>query len=192
MKSKYICAKFLQRRSEAGFTLIEALVVVLIVGIVSMLGFPAVISGLEDSRLSGATTEVIVALEFGQMTAMTTGTQIRVTLNDTTDSILVQRFEITADLLGSETQLAEGNVEGGAFANMKHPIIHDKDYSIVFADEDRLDSVDIATSIFGANNYVTFDATGGPSAGGTVTLTSGSRTVTITVDALTGKVTSGG
>ena len=72
---------------------------------------------------------------------------------------------------------------------MGHPVNKGADYYIVFADEDRFHGVDIASAAFDVNNYVTFDAIGAPSDGGSVTLSLGGRQVVVTVDSLTGKVT---
>ena len=179
----------LNKRPEAGFTLIEVMMVVLIMGIVATIGMPVLRSGLDESRLSGAATEIVIALEFAQMTAMTTGAQIRVTIDDAAESILIERFETGTDLLGIETELDEDDVEGGAFATMKNPQKRGEDYSITFSDEGRFDGVDIVSSVFGVDNYVTFDTMGSPSGGGTVILSYGSGQITVSVDALTGKVT---
>ena len=73
---------------KQGFTLIEILIVVLILGIVSMTALPGIQAGLTGSRLSGAAMEIVSALEFAQTTAMTSGGRTRVTIDASDNSIL--------------------------------------------------------------------------------------------------------
>jgi hypothetical protein len=72
---------------------------------------------------------------------------------------------------------------------MQNPMNRGTDYQIVIPDLDRAKEVDIAVVDFGGGEVVTFSALGSPSAGGSVTLTLGSRQVLLTVDALTGQIT---
>ena len=174
---------------QKGFTFIEILIVVLLMGIMATIAFPNLQSGLEASRLSAAAGEVTVALEYGQLAAMTSGGQTRVTIDADADSIIVERFKITGDIMAGGVQMSENDIETGAYVNMAHPFNRGEDYAILFADGDRFDNVDIGTSTFGAGNSVTFDAFGRPSEGGTVTLSLGVRQVTLTVDSLSGRVT---
>ena len=175
---------------SGGFTLVELLIVVLIMGIVVMAGVPTLVTGLERYRLSAAATQVATAIEYAQLTAMTTGGDTKVTINSSSNTVLVERFEPGVSLLGSETQLSEAVVEGGSYVTMGHPINKGADYRISLASADGSGGVDVATSTFGGGNFVIFDAQGTPSNGGTVTLTLGSTQATLTVDALTGKVAS--
>ena len=177
---------------QRGFTLFEILVVVIILGIIATMGLPTLHSSLADARLSGAATEIIAALEFGQTTAMSTGGQVRVTLDASNNSILVEKFKPDEDLLGVETELDEDDVEGGSYSTMGLPTNKGTDYSITFSTEDRFDGVDITTSTFGAGNFVIFDGLRAPSDGGTVVLSLGSSSITLTLDALNGKVTTSG
>jgi prepilin-type N-terminal cleavage/methylation domain-containing protein len=172
-----------------GFTLIEVLIVIVTLGIVATLGLPALNSSLEESRLSRATNEVVTALEFAQLTTMSSGIRTRVTIDTETDTILVEKFTNSSNLLGSETELSEGEVEGGSFAAMERPMDRGTDYNISLASDDGFSSVDIASSVFGADNFVIFDELGTPSDGGAVTLILGSQQVFVTVDQLTGMVT---
>ena len=177
------------RGFQKGFTLIEILIILLLMGIIATIAMPSLQSGLETSKLSAAADEIAVALEYGQLTAMTSGGQTRVTIDADADSILVERFEITGDIMTGGAQISENNIETGAFVNMAHPFNRGQDYSIVFADADRFNNVDIGSSTFGGGNSVTFDAFGSPSEGGAVTLSLGVRQVTLTVDSLSGGVT---
>jgi type II secretory pathway pseudopilin PulG len=179
-----------KRMLHGGFTLVEALIIIFILGIVATLAVPTLQSGLAESKLAGASGEITVALEYAQLVAMTSGSETSVTIDAANDTILVKRYEITGNIMGTETQIPEGQIDFGAFVTVAHPASRGKDYYIVFADEDRFDGVDIVSTTFGGGQ-VKFDAMGVPipSGGGTVTLSLGGNQVIVTVDAL-GKVTS--
>jgi len=179
-----------KRGLHSGFSLVETLIVIVLLGIVTALAIPTLQSGLAESKLAGASGEITVALEYAQLAAMTSGGQTRVTIDAANDTILVERFEISGDITGADTELPENDIDSGAFATVAHPASRGKDYDIAFADEARFDGVDIASANFGGGQTVTFDAMGVPSNGGTVTLSLGDKQVSLTVDALSGKVTS--
>lgn len=165
--------------------------VLLILALTSMLALPKMGSALNRARLSGAAGEVVIALEYARLIAMTTGGRTRVTVDETADTILVERFKIPGDLLGGAAEIPQEEVENGGFVTMGHPVVRGSEYYIVFSGEDRFNAVDILSSAFGAGNFLTFDTLGVPSAGGTVTLSRGNRQVAVSVDSSTGKVTSG-
>jgi len=179
----------LNLRLPAGYTLMELLIVVLMLGIMVMAATPVLNSGLNDARLSGAAEEVVTALEFAQMTAATSGSRTRVTIDAALDTIVVERFSISIDLLGSESELDENDVEGGDFAFMERPMNRGVDYSISLPDESRFSGIDITAVAFGASNFVEFDTLGAPSDGGMVTLDMGDRQIVVALDSLAGKVT---
>ena len=92
-----------------GFTLVEVLIIVFTLGIVATLALPALKSGIEESKLSGASDEITVALEYSQIVAMTSGEQIRVTIDAASDTILVERFEISGDIMGAAAEIPEND-----------------------------------------------------------------------------------
>ena len=179
----------LNLQMQSGYTLVELLIVVLMLGIMVMAVAPVLNSGLNDARLSGAAEEVVTALEFAQMSAATSGSRTRVTIDAAMDTIIVERFSISIDLLGSENELDEDDVEGGDFALMERPMNRGVDYSISLPDESRFSGIDITAAAFGAVNFVEFDTLGAPSDGGTVTLDMGGRQIVVALDSLAGKVT---
>ena len=180
------------RSSNNGFTLIEIMIVMLIMGIVAMISLPTLSSALAEIRLSGTASEIVTALEYAQSTAMSSGANTRVTIDHTADTILVERFQISGDIMSGATEIPESDIDSGSFVTMAHPLKRGEYFSISLTSEDRFKGVDISSATFGAGNSVTFDTLGAPSEGGTVTLVfgTGSRQATITVDPLTGKVTS--
>ena len=178
----------LNQEPATGFTLLEALIVLLVLGIVTMVSLPALNGVLEDSHLSGAAGEVVNALEFAQLNAVSSSLKTRVTIDAGTDTILVEQFMPAVSLLGNEPQLNESDVEGGAFVVMGNPINRGTDYNISFAGANQFGAADITSVAFGAGNWVVFDSQGAPSNGGAVSLIVGSRQVVVNLDSLSGKV----
>ena len=172
-----------------GFTFLEVVIVVSILGILAMLGMSALTAAVDDTRLSGAADEIATALEFAKLTAVGTGRQTRVVFDKNAESIEVEQFETGIDLMGSETELAEAVIEGGAFSPMDHPLKRGDNYLIDFSSENRFKGVDLIEALFNSTNIAAFDSRGHPSAGGSVTVGVGDRQVVLTVDSQSGKVT---
>jgi hypothetical protein len=132
---------------------------------------------------------VVNALEFAQLTAMTSGRKTRVVIGAPQDRIAVRQFNIIADLFNGGDELVAALVETGTFNLMGNPMNKGTDYEFDFPDDSRFRGVDIAASDFNVGDPVIFDTLGAPSKGGTVTLVLGDRQMVVTLDALTGKVT---
>ncbi|MDF1590189.1 MAG: GspH/FimT family pseudopilin [Desulfobacterales bacterium] len=179
----------LKRRRRDGFTLFELLIVLLIVSIFTMLGWPAINAFMGDYRLGTAAEEIVNALEFAQLTAVT-GQQTQVTISATTKKIDVKQFKPNVNLLGGAGSYTAAEVENGSYAYLGNPMNKGIDYTITFPNESRFSGVDINAS--GFDTPVTFDSTGTPSIGGTVTLTFGGRQKVVTLNALTGRVSVSG
>jgi prepilin-type N-terminal cleavage/methylation domain-containing protein len=179
----------LNLRVPAGFTLFEILIVILLLGILTMLSWPQLSSALVEAKLSGAAEEIVNALEYAQLTAMTSGSKTRVVIGAPQDRIALRHYKSSADLFGGGDELVAGDVEGGAYELMQHPLKKGTDYVIILPDESRFSGVDISASDFNVEAPVFFDTLGAPSKGGTVTLALGDRQMVVTLDALTGKVT---
>jgi len=184
-------ASTMERESafSMGFTLMEALIIICILGIVATLAVPSLQSGLRESKLGGAAEEIMLAMEYAQLQGMMTGEETRVTVDDAADTVLVEKFEIQGDLFSGGSQLPAADVETGGFVTMPHPMSKGKDYLIVLADEDRFQGVDIVNVTFGADNFVTYGALGVPSVGGSITLALGNKQIVLTLNSATGKVT---
>jgi prepilin-type N-terminal cleavage/methylation domain-containing protein len=175
----------ISKRPDHGFTLVEFLVVIMVLGIAVMILQPTISQALDRSRLFGAVDQIITALEFAQMRAMTSGSQTRVTIDAGTDTVIIEQFKPDADLLGEENELSAGDAENGSYGAVKFPLNPGTDYSLTFAGEDRFKNVDIASASFGADNYVVFNPLGTPSQGGTVLLTTGMDSMVLTLGAAT-------
>jgi prepilin-type N-terminal cleavage/methylation domain-containing protein len=173
----------------AGFTLVELLIVILILGIIAMVAWPTRITLLEESRLSGAASDVVTALEFAQLNALSSGRQTQVKIDVGNDKIAVSEFKPHDGIWEENPQISETIVESGSFEIMEHPLNPGSDYTIYLGDQAMFGGVDITAETFGGGDIVTYDAQGAPSDGGTVTLGYGSGQRVVTLDGLTGKVT---
>ncbi len=173
---------------QTGFTFIDVMIVALIIGIVATLGLAALNSTLKDTRLQGAADEVVTALEYAQLTAITSGRETWVCIGATNERIRVKQYTPTADLFTGGNVLAEADVESGTYELMPYPQKKGLDYLFDFPDVERFKSVDITTSDFNCSQNLTFDTQGAPSLGGSATLALGSSQIVVTMDALTGKV----
>ena len=182
-------ARWIKQWRTSGFTYVELMIVLLLLGIVAMLGSPALNTAMGNARLSGAAQEVVNALEFAQLTAMTTGQKTRVVIGAPQDRIAVRQYKTNADLFNGGDELVDNDVESGTFELMGYPMNKGIDYEIDFPDESRFRGVDITASDFNVGDPVIFDTLGAPSKGGTVTLAMGGRQMVVSLDALTGKVT---
>jgi type II secretory pathway pseudopilin PulG len=189
-RSYAISALFcLNRRFSAGFTLFETLIVLLLLGIFVMLGWPRLSSALADARLSGAAEEVVNALEYAQLNAMTSSSKTRVVIGAPQDRIAVRHYKSSADLFNGGGLLLASDIESGTYEFLPHPLKKGFDYEIFLSNERRFSGIDITLSDFDIGNPVYFDSLGAPSHGGNATLTLGARQIIVTLDPLTGKVT---
>lgn len=179
-------------RWRAGFTLFEIMVVLLILGIVSMLGWPALNEAMGDSRLAAAAEEVVNAFEFAQMAAISSGRKTRVVIGAPQDRIAVRQRTATADLVNGGSALVAADVESGTYEFMQYPLNKGTDYEIFVANDSRFRGLDITTSNFNTGAAVHFDSLGAPDKGGMVRLVLGNRQMVVKLDALTGKVTVNG
>ena len=176
-------------RLSGGFTFIETMIAFLVLGIVTMAAWPTLNGAMHDSRLSGAVQEAVTALEFAQMSAMSSGRGTRVVIGAPNDRIAVRQYEAPADLFGGGDTLAAADVEGGTYVFMDNPTNRGTDYEIVFPDINRFEGVDITASDFNTAAPVHFDASGTPSKGGSATFVLGDQQVVVNLDGLTGRVT---
>jgi prepilin-type N-terminal cleavage/methylation domain-containing protein len=179
----------LQRQPRAGFTLLETLIVLLMLGILIMLSWPQLSSALVEARLSGAAEEIVNALEYAQLTAMTSGTKTRVVIGAPQDRIALRHYKSSADLFNGGDVLLASDIESGTYEFILHPLKKGFDYEIFLSNEIRFSGIDITISDFDIDNPVHFDSMGAPSHGGSATLSLGARQVVVKLDELTGKVT---
>jgi type II secretion system protein H len=177
------------RPCAAGFTFVELLIVLLLLGITTLLAWPTLDSAVGDSRLSGAAEEIVNALQYGQLIAMTSGQKTKVFIGPTDGRIVVRQYKANADLFGGGDQLVAVDVETGSYELVQYPLRKGTNYNFCLKDDDRFKGVEISTSDFPADDPLYFDTLGAPSKGGSATLALGARQMVVTLDSLTGKVT---
>ncbi len=104
---------------SAGFTLIEIIIVVMVMGIVATISLPALNETLNGNRLRGSADEVVNALEYAQWTAMSAGRETRVVIDDNSERIGLSWYTINADLFSGGDELAAADVETGTYQELK-------------------------------------------------------------------------
>lgn len=175
-----------------GFTLLELVIVILVLGIIAALGMPALVASIDDAQLDAASSEVATALRYAQLAAAGTGRPTRVTVNAAADTVRVDQIthaNLEAIMDPSNTELDDADIETGeGLALADHPTERGAGYLISFA-ESRFGGVDVESASFGGNAEVDFNEIGAPSSGGQVWLGLGDRQVSVSIDELAGRVT---
>ena len=177
------------RSDYTGFTAIEVVIVILVLGTLSALAAPLLNSALVEARLGATTTEITAAIEYAQMTAMNTGRPCRVTVDANTETLRVeQRVYPDAALLLDPTQVeieaATVDVEE-AYSDLDNPNHPGNAYAVNLGRS----VVEVSKSSMGVDQPLLFSEVGKPSTSADVVLVSGGRTWSITVDGLSGAVT---
>ena len=177
-----------QCKFSAGLTMIEVMIVVLILSVLAVAGIPALNSSFDHARLTAAAEEVVNALQYAQLKAMTSGLKTRVAVSHTYNAIYVRKYKSPADFFTGGDELGEATVDSEVWEYMEYPLKKGVDYVIDFDVADRFKGVDITWSDYNTLAPVYFDSRGTPSHGGTAWLVLGGQQIAVTLDALTGKV----
>jgi len=147
------------------FTIIEIIVVVIIIAIAAAVIIPYAI-GTTASQARSAARMVMSDLSYAQNEAIVTQTPITVAFDISTNSYTV--------------------------SNESGPLIHPITKKAYMIDLDTISGfgdVTISSVNFGGSATVTFDAIGAPSNGGTIVVSAGQHSYSITVAPVTGKIT---
>lgn len=158
-------------RTEWAFTLIELVIVVLIIGIGAALAVP-MMSSASGMQIRAAGAMVSADLEYAKSMAISRG----------------QRYAVVFNAAGETYEIRDPNN-----TVIEHPVKKGFNYQIDFANDGRLDRVDLVSANFDGTNTVKFDYLGSPYNGadgnlntGTITLRAGNRTKTVTIEPVTG------
>jgi len=165
-----------------GFSLLELMMCVLILGIVCLAAAPMVSSMFDDRKLNGAAMEVAGAVKYAQMLAVSRQ----------------QVHGVYCDTAGEIVECYEngGYAGGGPVRNQVLDPLTKRQYLLDFDGGGMFRGIDVVSADFGAGRqWVEFDHTGtpvdmsgSPSDNGTVVLAQGGRAVTVMVKQLTGRV----
>ena len=158
---------------ERAYTLTEMVVVVLVLAIAAAI----VIGGIgttKDAQATSAARVLASDVELARNLAVTT--QAPHTVLFSSDR---QSYKVVANYTGGGYALATA---------VEHPVRGNERFEVRLASLNGMGSAVVETVNFGGQAYVTFDAEGEPSNGGSVTLRSGGTEMVISVEALTGAV----
>jgi len=159
---------YMRRGSICGFTMIELLIVVVILAIAAMTALP-MMSSAATVQIRSAVNLVMADLEYAKSMAISRGQNFSVVFDTNSDSYRIED--------------QDGNV-------IPHPVKKGFDYTVSFPSDSRLNRVDVAGVNFNGTQRVEFDCLGSPDNGGTVSLQAGDATAQITVEPVTGFVSS--
>jgi len=150
---------------KRGFTLIEVIAVVVILAIAAMLAIP-MFSSAASIQIRVAADMIAADLEYAKSMAISRQKTYTVTFDESAESYSISD--------------ADGIIT--------HPVTLD-DYAVSFRTDSRVDKVNVVDADFGSYEKVSFTYLGSPDNGGSVTLSADTKTMTVTVEAVTGYIT---
>jgi prepilin-type N-terminal cleavage/methylation domain-containing protein len=159
--------------SSVGFTIIELLIVVVIIGIASLLAIPMISSGA-DFQIRAAANMIAADMEYAKSLAITNQDSYLIVFDADGDSYQMQ--DINGDVVDDPTRAGSG-------------------VAVDFGSDSRFSQIDISSVSFDGTDTVEFDYLGVPYNGsfdslssGSVVLTAGAETRTIVVEPITGYI----
>ena len=173
-----------------GFSLVELLIVVVLLGILAGIAQPAITSSLTRSRLDSAAVEVTSALHFARRTAMNSGQACRVTFDAAAETLQVEQFahqQMSSLADTNQDELLESVVDDPSvwvYVDSDTPYRPGSAYTVDFDSE----GIDIVSATFGADSSVIWSTAGQADDGGTVVLETGGKQVSVNVSAVGGRV----
>jgi len=141
------------------------MLVVLIVGIIAAMVIPSALNTADLQALSAARM-LATDLQYAQDTAITSQTPVTVTVNPNAESYFLSN----------------------ASGTLIHPITKGA-YVVDFRSMQGFTAVNVVSANFGGTGQVSFDEVGTPSQAGSVVIQGGPSVYTVTVSAVTGRVT---
>ena len=163
------------RREGTGFTLLELLMVVLILAIIGAIVVPMAASG-QDARCASAARMVVADLELAQSLALARQDLVALVFSDDLQSYKV--------VLAAVQDLDNY----GSLTTLEHPGRPGQSYETTILMELQLRDVVVSSVNFNGDRYVVFDTFGSPEFGGSIVLTAGDASLTVTVEPITGAV----
>jgi type II secretion system protein H len=151
-----------------GFTLIEIMIVVAIIGLTALVAIPTFTSHEDQQKLSMAAAELTDGLRYARSEAIRTGSTFRVTINADSDRFII------ADLAAQPGQI------------VTHPISR-KPYKVDFPSTPRYRGIHITGS---GEILIDFHGNGRADNDEVITLAYGPFTAVVTVESSSGRITS--
>jgi type II secretion system protein H len=150
-----------------GFTFIETLMVVLLMGIVATLAVPALDSAFTETKIDAVTVWIIGDIRYAQSLAIRTQ----------------QLHSVIFDPANDAYRLADKDG-----TTIQHPLTKQA-YQVNFTTQARWQGIDLVSTTFaGGTNTVIFDSLGAPQSAGIVTLRFAGQQRLISVASPTGRV----
>jgi prepilin-type N-terminal cleavage/methylation domain-containing protein len=152
---------------NGGFTLIEIIIVIVILAIAAMTVIP-MLSSAGSVQIRSAANIIAADLEYAKSMAISRGQNYYIEFDEASESYSIYK-------------------EGDA-SPIDHPVKKGFPYTIDFKNDSRLNKVDITNVNFNSTDRVTFNCLGSPVNGGTINLNADGITATITVEPVTGYI----
>lgn len=156
------------RRTAPGFTLVEIMIVLLLLGIVLASAVPSMTSSMNEIKLDAAARETVTAIQYVQSLAVKEGVLHGILYSPSIDQYRCYK-NITSNTI-------------------RDPL-DKKSYVIDFSEEGTLQGVDLVSAHFGEMTKLTFNSLGEPSSGGTIVLGYAGLQKTIDISTPLGRVT---
>jgi len=150
-----------RRAARRGFTLVEFLLVVAIIATISMIAVPRYANAFSSYRAQSAARKVVADIQLARSRAMMQSSSQTMTF-----SVNLNRCQIVG------------------MADLDRPTAT---YTTNFADEPY--RATLKSAAFGNSSSLVFNGYGVPASGGTIVISAGSSSKTITVNAATGEAT---
>ena len=165
------------RRDRNGFTLVEIIIVVVILGIAAMMAVP-MLSSAADMQVRSAANRIAADLDYTKNLAITHQ----------------GRYSMVFDVSGESYEIREADG-----TSVKKPLTGESSFVVDFSTDSRLSQVNIVSADFDSDSSdtITFDYLGSPYSGttanplnsGRITLQANTFTLTVDVEPVTGYVT---
>ena len=156
-------------KAPRAFTLVEIVIVVLILSIVATAAVPALSEAFVDLKLRSVARTLMADLNYARNLAITEGVSYGLTFTGQGYSVI--RFTDTADLDSASNEV------------IQHPMTR-RAWTVNLA-SDRIGF----QANFAGDTVFYYDATGSPTSAGRIVITQGGLSVSVVVDASTGRIT---
>jgi prepilin-type N-terminal cleavage/methylation domain-containing protein len=156
-------------RNSFGFTMVEVMIVLIILGTISAIAIPSISSNLDQMKLDGAAREIVSVIQYCQSIAIKEGKTYQVHFTVSQEKFKCQDLATTTTVL--------------------HPI-DKKPYLFNFQQEGYFHGVDIVSAMFipGNKSQVDFNSLGESNRSGSVVLGYRGQQKTITLSRLAGNI----